>query len=91
MLHKERRREEALAYLTERARVCGADGWCTVSLEKLREVIAVLAFEDADHKLLEKARSGRVLKWHGGGVVVFNSDWYTRHKRREGVKEERDE
>ena len=87
----EKRRAAVIRYLTERLRACGEDGWCTVSSQMLGETIAVLTVEDEDHKLLEKARAGRVLKFHGGGVMVFNADWYMRHKRREGVKEARDE
>ena len=52
------------------------------TVEWIDDALGVL---ESDGKLLDRARRGEVLKYHGGGVVVFNSGWYEAHKAREAA------
>ncbi len=60
-------------------------GWCR--FEVRRDALALLKKQDDDSTLLDWARSGKVLKHKGGGVVVFNEEWYMEHRDREAPRE----
>ena len=44
------------------------------------DALILLIEKEADHELLTRVRTGGVKKFHGGGIVVFNSAWYMTHK-----------
>jgi len=48
----------------------------------MREARAMLEEQGADHALTERVRRGEVVK-HVGDVVMFNRDWYMKHRNRE--------
>lgn len=54
-------------------------GVCNIH-DMLADALALLKERNGDHALLERVRTGEVKKYHGDGIVLFNSAWYTAHK-----------